>query len=43
VKANEIIIKHINTKLMIVDPLTKDMSTKLFKYHVICMGLDVAM
>lgn len=43
VKENKTIVEHINTKLMIVDLLTKGMPTKLFKDHVMCMGLDLVM
>lgn len=43
VKANEIIIEHISTELMVADPLTKGMPTKLFKDHVMCMRLDLVM
>ena len=41
VKANEIIIEHISTELMIADPLTKGMPPKLFKDHGVRMGLDL--
>jgi len=40
VKANEIIIENISTELMIADPLTKGMQSKLFKDHVKSMRLD---
>jgi hypothetical protein len=33
-----VFIKHINTELMIVDPMTKCLPVKLFKSHVEHMG-----
>ena len=33
-------IKHINTELMVVDPLTKGLPPKTYKEHVKMMGLD---
>ena len=39
VAANEVTIQHISTELMIVDPLTKVVSPKLFRDHVEHMGL----
>ena len=40
VKENKVITKHINTKLIIVDPLTKGMPLSMFKDHVSRMGLS---
>ena len=39
VKEKKVVIEHINTELMIVDPLTKGMSPFKFKDHVERMGL----
>ena len=33
-------IEHINTELMVADPLTKGLPPKTFKEHVKRMGLD---
>ncbi|XP_071902633.1 secreted RxLR effector protein 161-like [Coffea arabica] len=40
VKKQEVIIGHINTKLMIVDPMTKGLSAKVFQDHAIHMGFN---
>ena len=40
VKENKVVIEHISTKLMIVDPLTKGMPPLKFKDHVVNMGLS---
>ena len=39
VKELKVVIKHISTELMVVDPLTKGMSIKNFNDHVTNMGL----
>ena len=39
VKKKKVVIEHINTELMIVDPLTKGMPPKNFKDHVVRMIL----
>ena len=39
VSENKVVIEDMSTELMIVDPLTKGMPPKQFKYHVINMGL----
>ena len=39
VKEKKMIIEHVSTELMIIDPLTKDMSPKNFKDHVVRMRL----
>ena len=39
VKEKQVVIKHISTELMIVDPLTKDMPPMKFKDHVNRMGI----
>ena len=33
-------IEHINTELMVADPLTKELPPKTFKEHVKRIGLD---
>jgi len=43
VKEKKVVIEHINTELMIVDPLTKGMPPKNFKDHVVRMGLGSMM
>ena len=43
VKEMKVVIKHISTELMIVDPLTKGMPPKYFKDHVVQMGLGSTM
>jgi len=43
VKEKKVVFQHINTELMIVDPLTKDMSSKNLKDHVVRMRLDSMM
>ena len=43
VKEMKVVIEHISTKLMIVDPLTKGMPPKYFKDHVVQMGLGSTM
>ena len=43
VKELKVVIEHISTELMIVDPLTKGMSPKYFKDHVVQMGLGSTM
>ena len=43
VKELKVVIEHISTELRIVDPLTKGMSPKYFKDHVIQMGLGSTM
>ena len=43
VKEKKVVIEHISTKLMIVDPLTKGMPPKYFKDHVVQMGLGSTM
>ena len=35
VKEKKVVIEHVNTELMIVDPLTKGMPPKNFKDHVV--------
>ncbi|KAG9447193.1 hypothetical protein H6P81_013321 [Aristolochia fimbriata] len=39
VKDQKVIIEHINTELMLADPLTKSMSPHKFKDHIVTMGL----
>jgi hypothetical protein len=39
IKMNEVLIEHISIELMIANPMTKDLSVKLFKSHVKHMGL----
>ena len=43
VKEKKVVIEHINTELMIVDPLTKGMPPLKFKDHVVNMGLSSLM
>ncbi|RVW50569.1 Retrovirus-related Pol polyprotein from transposon TNT 1-94 [Vitis vinifera] len=43
VKEKKVVIKHISTELMIVDPLTKGMPPLKFKDHVMNMGLSSLM
>ena len=43
VKEMKVVIEHISTKSMIVDPLTKGMSPKFFKDHLVQMGLGSTM
>ena len=43
VKEMKVVIEHISTELMIVDPLTKGMPPKYFKDHVVQMGLGSTM
>ena len=43
VKEKKMVIEHINTELMIVDPLIKSMSPLKFKDHVVNMGLSSLM
>ena len=43
VKEEKVVIEHISTESMIVDPLTKGMPPKCFKDHVVQMGLDSMM
>ena len=43
VAANEVTIQHISTELMIADPLTNDISPKLFRDHVEHMGLGFSL
>ena len=40
VKSNKVTIKHIRTRLMIVDPLMKGLPSKAYKEHVDHMGLN---
>ncbi|KAL6345280.1 hypothetical protein AAG906_015763 [Vitis piasezkii] len=40
VKEKKVVIEHISTELMIVDPLTKGMPLLKFKDHVVNMGLS---
>lgn len=39
VKEDKVMIEHINTKLMIMDPLTKALPPKMCKEHVASIGL----
>ena len=39
VKEHKVVIEHISTKLMVLDPLIKGMPIKSFKDHVTNMGL----
>lgn len=39
IKANNVFIEHISIELIITNPLMKDILSKLFKDHVVCMGL----
>ena len=43
VKEEKVVIEHISTESMIVDPLTKGMPPKYFKDHVVQMGLSSTM
>ena len=43
VKDKTIVIKHVSTKLMIADPLTKGMPLSKFKDHTYHMGLALLM
>nr|CAN60583.1 hypothetical protein VITISV_019290 [Vitis vinifera] len=43
VKEKKVVIKHINTELMIADPLTKGMPPLKFKDHVVNMELSSLM
>ena len=43
VREMKVVIEHISTELMIVDPLTKGMPPKYFKDHVVQMGLSSTM
>nr|CAN74165.1 hypothetical protein VITISV_026445 [Vitis vinifera] len=43
VKEKKVVIEHISTELMIVDPLTKGMPPLKFKDHVVNMGLSSLM
>ena len=43
VREMKVVIEHISTELMIVDPLTKGMPPKYFKDHVVQMGLGSTM
>ena len=43
VKDKKVVIKHISTELMIVDPLTKGMPPKNFKDYIVRMGLGSLM
>ena len=43
VKEMKVVIGHISTESMIVDPLTKDMPPKVFKDHLVQMGLGSTM
>ena len=36
---NEVVLKHISTRLMIVDPLTKPIERDVFQAHVRSLGL----
>jgi hypothetical protein len=42
-KEKKVVIEHVNTELMIVDPLTKGMPPFKFKKHVMNMGLGSIM
>ncbi|KAH9667906.1 hypothetical protein KPL70_021226 [Citrus sinensis] len=39
VNSQKVVIQHINTKVMIADPLTKGLPPSLYKEHVVRMGL----
>ena len=39
VQKHRVSIEHISTNLMIVDPLTKGLSPKVFTGHVVNMGI----
>ena len=43
VNEKKVVIEHVNTELMIYDPLTKGMPLKNFKDYVVRMGLDFIM
>ena len=43
VKENKVVIQHMSTTLMIIDPLTKGMPLKQFRDQVINMGLGFIM
>ena len=41
VKDKTVVIEHVNTKLMIADPLTKGMPLSKFKNHIDHMGIGL--
>ncbi|KAA8517879.1 hypothetical protein F0562_015332 [Nyssa sinensis] len=43
VNKGKVVIEHVNTELMIADPLTKGMPPSKFKDHVMSMGLNSIM
>ena len=43
VKENKVVIEHVSTELMIVDPLSKDMPPKNFTDRTVRMRLDSMM
>jgi hypothetical protein len=43
VKEKKVVIEHVSTELMIVDPLTKGMPPFKFKEHIMNMGLGSIM
>nr|CAN71215.1 hypothetical protein VITISV_025916 [Vitis vinifera] len=43
VKEKKVVVEHISTELMIVDPLTKSMPPLKFKDHIVNMGLSSLM
>ncbi|RDX96330.1 hypothetical protein CR513_21049, partial [Mucuna pruriens] len=43
VKEKKVVIEHVSTQLMIVDPLTKRMPPRNFKDHVVQMRLGSIM
>ena len=43
IKENKVVIENVRTENMLADPLTKGMQPKLFKDHVINMGLGSIM
>jgi len=43
VKENKVVIEHISTELMIVDPMTKGMPTRSYQDHVVHMRLGSIM
>lgn len=43
VKDKKVVIEHVSTEVMLVDPLTKGMPPQKFKDHVVTMGLSPTM
>ncbi|KAL3533116.1 hypothetical protein ACH5RR_006637 [Cinchona calisaya] len=43
VKENKVVIEHVNIELTIANPLTKGMPPKIFRNHIVSMGLGSIM